>query len=280
MSSDSDRKKPDSTEPAPASARGQRSSARVPSTWGAARDALAAVFNLEALLRNKAITSSTLLDLLPELRASAALLHGAFHPEVAGDAVGSSVCAHADLRLADLDALLDAIQQGAADRGSLATRAGALADDLEASADLLALLERSGAPGPTEVSLALVAREAARMPGAWRGRERVVKLDEGPVDRQVAADPVVLGSLLSLVVACVHEAGGDDLVVRVVSEPEPGFVVEAASEADAALPELPMRVLPWVPPGEPVARRVAANIGAEVQLTAGRGTITLRGVAR
>jgi hypothetical protein len=52
MSSDSSNKKPDSIEPAPPSGKGQRSSGRAPAAWGAARDALAAVFNLEVLLRN------------------------------------------------------------------------------------------------------------------------------------------------------------------------------------------------------------------------------------
>jgi len=275
MSSDSSNKKPDSIEPTPPSGRGQRSSGRAPATWGAARDALAAVFNLEVLLRNKSVSPVTLLDLLPELRTSAALLRDAFHAEAEDDPVAAAVSAYGALRVVDVQVLLDTIDAGEADRDALATRAGSLADELEVSADLLTLLDRSGAPGPTDVSLALVAREAGRMPGAWRGRERVVKFDEASPDRSVATDPVVLGPLLSLVVACVHESGAEDIVVRIQLAPEAGFVVEAASEADKDLPTLSMRVLPWVPPAESVARRVAANIGARVDLEAGRGSITL-----
>jgi hypothetical protein len=274
-SEDSNNKKPESMEPGPGSGRAQRLSARAPSVWGALRDALAAVFNLEVLLRNAAVSLRTLLDLLPELRASAALLRDAFHPSAEADPAESVVCAYGELRIGDLDAVLDAIEAGNANRDALATRAGSVGDELEASADLLALLDRSSAPSPTEVSLALVAREAGRMSGAWRGRERIVKFDEGSPDRPVATDPVVLGPLLSLIVGCVHEAGAKDIVVRARSIPEVGFVVEAAREADAALPALSMRVLPWVPPAEAVARRVAANIGAEVELTGGRGSITL-----
>jgi hypothetical protein len=277
MSSDSNNKKPESIEPDPASGGGRRFSARAPSAWGAVRDALAALFNLEVLLRNTAVSLRTLLDLLPELRASAALLREAFHLGAEDDPGGSVVCTYGQLRLGDLDAVLDAVEAGAVDRDSLATRAGSLADELEASADLLALLDRSSASSPTDVSLALVARETGRMSGAWRGRERVVKFDEGSPDRPVATDPVVLGPLLSLVVACVHEAGAKDIVVRARSAPSAGFVVEAAGEADAALPTLSMRVLPWVPPAEAIARRVAANMGVALDLAGGRGSITLAG---
>jgi hypothetical protein len=73
----------------------------------------------------------------------------------------------------------------------------------------------------------------------------------------------------------VHESGAEDIVVRIRLAPEAGFVVEAASEADKDLPTLSMRVLPWVPPAESVARQVAANIGARVELGAGRGSIAL-----
>jgi hypothetical protein len=275
MSSEDNHKKPDSMDPDPVSGKGQRSSSRAPTAWGAARDALAAVFNLEVLLRNKAFSPGTLLDLLPELRTSATLLRGAFDPDAQVDSVSSGVCEYGRLRLGELDALLDAIEAGNADRDALADTAGTLADELEASADLVALLDRSSAPSPTDVSLALVAREAGRMPGPWRGRERLVKFDEAAPDRPVATDPVILGPLLSLVVACVHAAGATDIVVRARSSPEAGFVVEAAREADKDLPTLSMRMLPCVPPAESVARRVAVKMGAEIELAGERGSITL-----
>jgi hypothetical protein len=276
MSSEDNNKKPDSIEPDPLSGRGKRSSSRAPTVWGSARDALAAVFNLEVLLRNKAFSPDTLLELLPELRTSATLLRGAFDPQAQDDPVSSGVCDYGRLRLAELDAVLDAVEAGDPDRDMLATKTGTLADELEASADLVALIDRSGAPSPTDVSLALVAREAGRMPGPWRGRERLVKFDEGAPDRPVATDPVILGPLLSLVVACVHAAGATDIVVRARSAPQAGFIVEAVRETDKDLPTLSMRMLPCVPPAESVARRVAANMGAEIDLSGGRGSITLR----
>ncbi len=55
MSSESNGQKPESVEPGPPSGQARRMSARAPSAWGAVRDALAAVHNLEALLRNASV---------------------------------------------------------------------------------------------------------------------------------------------------------------------------------------------------------------------------------
>ena len=75
MSSDSNGRNTDSSEAGAASAALEpRSNARMATAWGAARDALAAVRNLEALLRNTAVPRSTISDLLTELRSSASAL--------------------------------------------------------------------------------------------------------------------------------------------------------------------------------------------------------------
>ena len=64
MSSESNGDKPDSVAAGPPSGVTNRTSARAPSAWGAVRDALAAVHNLEALLRSSSVQSRTILDLL------------------------------------------------------------------------------------------------------------------------------------------------------------------------------------------------------------------------
>ena len=79
------------------------------------------------------------------------------------------------------------------DRPVHADQVGAFADELEASADLLALLDRASAPVATEVSLNLVAREAGRMSGTARGHEMVIQFDEANPDCVVTTDPYVLG---------------------------------------------------------------------------------------
>src|SRR5579864_1558907 len=99
MSSESNGQKPDSLDPPPPSGPGRRMSARAPSAWGAARDALAAVHNLEALLRSASVAYRTILDLLPELRTSASVLREAFAGARDGDAASSTVGDYGGVRL-------------------------------------------------------------------------------------------------------------------------------------------------------------------------------------
>lgn len=277
MSSENNGPKILSSAPPPASAQGPRSNARVASTWGAARDALAAVCNLEALLRNSNIPSRTILDLLPELRSSAAALREAFGRSADDDPEMSNVCEQGDLRVAELEELLDAAGRAFEERAHFAERAGALADELEASVDLLAVLDRAAAPSlaPTEVTLDLVAREVGRVSGSARGRDVIVRFDEARPDCAVTTDPYVLGPLLSLVVASVHAAGVGGIVLRARCVPRARFEVEAAGPGDEALPTLSIRVMPWIPLSESAARRLAERLGASIELLPGRASIDL-----
>jgi len=233
------------------------------------------VHNLVALLRNAGVPESTLLDVLPELRSSAKVLRSAFAGADDGDAAVAGVAECGVRHSEELDVLLDAIGQGQPDRAGLATGVASLADELEALTDLLAMLDRAASPLSTEVSLDRVAREAGRMSGSARGREITVLFDRGPSECVVTADPYLLGPLLSLVVACLREAGVAALVVRARALPKAQFIVEAAGSGDEALPMLPMRVMPWVPPSEAAARRVAARIGATLELGGARASITV-----
>jgi hypothetical protein len=280
MSSESNGHKSDAPEPVPPSGIGRRSSARAPSTWGAARDALAAVHNLEALLRSASVTYRTILDLVPELRTSAGVLRDAFERARGADVPTSAVGDYGAMRADDLARLLDATAAATERREDLADRAHGLADELEASADLLALLERAAAPVATEVSLNLIVRETGRMPGTGRGRELVVRIDEAQSDCVVTTDPYIVGPLLSLAVARAHAAGLGELVVRArCSPPNATLLVEAASPADASLPVIAMRVLPPLPPGEQASRRVAEQIGALLLVDPVRWAIALASVA-
>jgi hypothetical protein len=289
MPSDSNGQKPDRAS-IPPSGVAHRVSARAPSAWGAVRDALAAVHNLSALLRSTSVQSRTILDLLPELKVGAGLLHAAFERAVVGDAPGVegageasgaavTVGAHGLKIVEAFDALLAAIaaSPGASteDRESLADRAGALADELEAAADLLALLDRAAAPVATEVGLDLVAREAGRMSGTARGNELIVQFDGKSPECIVTTDPYVLGPLISLLIASVHAAGVNAIVLRARSAPKAHFIVEAARLEDASLPSLSLRVTRWIAPSEAAMRRIAEQIGAVLEVEGRRGTITL-----
>jgi hypothetical protein len=275
MSSESNGDKPDSLAPSPPSGVTNRSSARAPSAWGAVRDALAAVHNLEALLRSSSVQSRTILDLLAELRTSAGVLRGAFERAAGSDPATAAVGEYGRTTVDGFDALLDAIAAVPDDRPLHADRAGTFADALEAAADLLALLDRASAPVATEVSLNLVAREAGRMSGTARGHEMVIQFEEADPDCVVTTDPYVLGPILSILVAGVHAAGVHALVVRAQSTPSPQFVVEAAQLEDAAAPTLALRVTAWLPPSEVAVRRLAEQIGAQLEVEGRRGSIVL-----
>ncbi|HEY4014400.1 MAG TPA: hypothetical protein VGM06_13750 [Polyangiaceae bacterium] len=276
MSSERNGQKPDPSEHVPPSGSGRRASARAPSIWGAVRGALAAVHNLEALLRSASVPYRTILDLMPELRASATVLRDAFERARCGDAPTAEVGDYGNARTTAFEQLLDAVVAAGEPRDELANRAHVLADDLDASADLLALLERASAPVATEVSINLVARETGRMSGAGRGRELPVRLDEASPDCVVHTDPYVVGPLLSLAVASAQAAGLGELVVRArCSSQNATLLVEAASAADASLPIVSIRTLPAIPPAERAARRVADQIGALLLVEPARWAIAL-----
>ena len=109
MSSESNGEKPDSLAAGPPSGVTNRTSARAPSAWGAVRDGLAAVHNLEALLRSSSVQSRTILDLLPELRTSAGVLRAAFERSTSTEPAAAAVGEHGRKAVDGFDALLDAI---------------------------------------------------------------------------------------------------------------------------------------------------------------------------
>ncbi len=275
MSSESNGSKPSSQAPAPPSGVSGRTSARAPSAWGAVRDALAAVHNLEALLRSSSVQSRTILDLMPELRMSAGVLRAAFERAIGTDPAVTQLGEHGRGTVDAFDALLDAIAAAPDDRDVHAAQAGEFADELEAETDLLALLDRASAPIATEVSLDLVAREAGRMSGSTRGRELVVQFQKADPDTAVTTDPYVLGPILLLLAARVHAAGVHAIVLRARPAPSAGFLVEPAQLADAALPTLSLRITSWLASSEGVMQRLAGQIGAALQLDARSGAISL-----
>jgi hypothetical protein len=275
MSSESNERKPDSQEPGPPSGTTARLSARAPSAWGAARDALAAVRNLETLLRSGSVRYPVIQGLLPELKASAGALRSVFDRASATDAdVTGEVGRYGVTRVTDLEALLDATGEGGAERAELATQAGGLADDLHASADLLALLERAAAPAPTTVSIQLIVRELGRPSGSGRGHYIAVRIDEGTPDFAVDADPYVIGALLSVVFSLVRTAGAEHAVLKGSEDAgAPAVVVEGVGPHESSLRVLTLQVLPAVPASAAVARHVAAQIGISLELTGTRALL-------
>jgi len=256
--------------------------ARAASAWGSARTALAAVHNLEALLRRSYVPGQVILDLLPELRSGATVLRDAFERAAqagAEDAASAGVGRYGLARVAELDALLGTMIPPAARRDDAARLAGTLADSLEAAVDLLGLLDRASAPLATDVRLDLLAQEAGRMSGTARGREVLVAYEASAAECTLSTDPALLGALVSLLVGSVHAAvSGAPVVLRTRTKPGANvaeLVAEPRMPADASLVTLAIRVMPWIEPSEAVARSVAAVLGAAFDLVGARASLAL-----
>ncbi|HEY8091710.1 MAG TPA: hypothetical protein VIF09_27790 [Polyangiaceae bacterium] len=275
MSSESNGHKPDSQEPGPSSGTGTRSSGRAPSAWGAARDALAALRNLDVLLRSSSVLYRTLRDLLPELKTSAGVLREAFE-RAGGEAATKEVGEYGLDRVAAFVALLEAVGLADEEREELATRSRTLADEIEAATDLLALLERAGEPAPTEVSVDRVVREALRLSGGGRGRDVALRFDEATPDCTVMADPFLLGALVSLLVAAVHDAGCAQVVVRVrCASQHATFTFEEAAADDDEHDVVSVRVLHSVPPTMATLHRLTQSLGGTLALDGRRASLRL-----
>lgn len=275
MSSESNERKTESTEPGPASAATTRASARAPSAWGAVRDAVSSVHNLGALLRSTSVRYNDILDLLPELRTGAGVLCALFEPaSTAAEAATREVGQYGLGRARELLAVLDATALADDERDDLTTQALRLAGELEASSDLLALLDRAADPVRSSVSVRLIVRETGRLWGGGRGGEITVRFDDSPPDANIDVDPYVVGPLLSLVLALTRSAGAEDVVVRAAGHgAEACLTVEPVGAADARLRTVAVRILPLVPPAESTARRVATQIGAVLELQGARAVL-------
>jgi hypothetical protein len=256
--------------------------ARAASVWGSARAALAAMHNLEALLRRSYVPGQVILDLLPELRSGAAVLRDTFDragQAGAADPASAGVGLYGLARVAELDALLGTMIPPAGRRDDAARLAGALADSLEAAVDLLGLLDRASAPLATDVRLDLLAQEAGRVSGTARGREVLVGYEASAAECTLSTDPALLGALVSLLVSSVHAAvAGAPVVLRTRTQPGANvaeLIAEARASADGPLATLAIRVMPWIEPSEAVARRVASELGATFDLAGVRASLVL-----
>lgn len=256
--------------------------ARAASAWGSARTALAAVHNLEALLRRSYVPGQVILDLLPELRSGAAVLREAFDRAMqagAVDVASAGVGRYGMARVVELDALLGTMTPPDGGREDAARLAGVLADSLEAAVDLLGLLDRASAPLTTDVRLDLLAQEAGRMSGTARGREVLVAYEASAAKCTLSTDPALLGALVSLLVGSVHAAAaGGPVVLRTRTQPGANIaelIAEARAPADSSAGTLAIRVMPWIEPSEAVARRVASDLGATFDLVGARASLVL-----
>ena len=251
--------KPESVEPGPPSGKVAHESVRAPSAWGAVRDALSAVHNLGALLRNAGrpvqghprSPPRAALQRDGAARAFARSGRRTRRPPRSGST--------APAPWAELDELLDAIAAGRSDdRAPLAATASTLADELEASRRSARAARSRGerrcaTRGEAQWSRA---RRAACRDGDARARESSSGSTRPSPTRQSRPTRTSLGPLLSLLVACAHARRVQRAWSCVPSADAASrrYVIEAADPDERALPTLAVRVLPWVPPAENTAR--------------------------
>jgi hypothetical protein len=246
--------------------------------WGDARDALAAVHNLETLVKSARVARERVVEVLPEMFASCAALRAAFD---AGASPG-----RAELRafaMASLARLEDALRAAGASEldprarielEKAVVRAGA---DLDAATELLEVLERAEHHRPTEHSVHELARVAIALAAAIRPRGSVlVKLDVSGPDATVVSDAHVLARLLVHAVTWVSYCGARVLTLRPrVQADRVTFVVAPATPDDDALPARPTVTLRRVVPTDAVVLEAVRAIGAVVEVDVARGSLTL-----
>jgi hypothetical protein len=240
------------------------------STWGKIRDALAAVHNLETLLKSPRVGAGVLAALLPEVRVSSAHLRSAFTGSAAPGARGALAAFASDL----LDALERAL--GAAEQTEIEARARLaleqavmrVSGELGAAVDLLDLIERAEAPAPTELSLEELAGASLGLASSFApGEEVKVRLDTQDAQCVVVTDARVLARLVALAVARVRTAPEAEATVRTHCAPHAVEITIGPSDATStALPAVAARLPRLIPPSDAIVEAAARAIGGSVTL--------------
>jgi vacuolar-type H+-ATPase subunit E/Vma4 len=267
----------------PASSAGKRGSDVVPRSsspppslvarWGRVRDSLAAMGNVETVLRS-ADALPLPADVEAELRRALSWLREAFEAAeseaLAADqrAARGVLRTFADRRLAAVEQMLATLdvasQQQARD-----TLASANAD-LDAAAGLLELAERAAVAASIELSIASLAEQSLQV--AWSIRARPVDVHVHPSagDCSVSCDPHVVARLLAIGVALVHHTSGQ-VVVRTHVEGQTGTIeVAAYGPEDGASRLMQTRLVSSIEPTEIIIRAAAAAAGVGIQVEPGR----------
>ncbi len=247
------------------------------SAWGRTRDALAAVHNLETLLRSPRVGASTLAALLPELVGSCVVLRAAF--DGAESLARTELAAYANERLLVLEHALN--EAGA---GGLETRArlaleqvvSSVLSELDAAVDLLDLSERAHGASVGELSLAELTRAALGMVGSSPPSAEgvLVRVDTEDAACVVLADPHVVARVLGGAIVRVRAAGVRDIVVRARCEARAVTLTVAPAPADGATGSpVTTRVMRRIPPTDAILEDAVTAIGG--RLAAGERSVVL-----
>jgi hypothetical protein len=254
-------------------------------SWGKIRDALAAVHNLETLLKSPRVGASVLAALLPELRASCATLRGAFTADTRGAKAHLS-----EFASERLDALEQALTEAGAtdiearERLALEQVVARVSGELDAAVELLDLIERAEAAVPTEHALEELTRASLVIGSSLAQSEEVtVRLDTSDAGCTVVADAHVVSRILALAMARVRgkiaAAGPREVAVRARCQKDTVTItVSPIDGASAILPAVVARFAQPIEPGDAIveaaARAVRGSVthGDVVTITLPRGS--------
>ncbi len=262
---------PSSTERIRSSGTGLRS-IEATARRGRVRDALAALGNVEAMLRSR--SADGIGAEVEELRRGMQSLFEAFEVAVleASDeqrAARSALCAFAADRIRTVEAVLrDPSAPG------VATSLAAVALDLDTAAGLLELAERAAEFAPVEVSVATLAEQALHLAWSLRSHSAVsVRVRSSVGDCSVSCDPHVVARALAIAVAIVRETSREVLVTTRVEDAF-GVIEVSAAEATDEARVMQTRILPRIGPTDAVL--ATASLAAGIALDIEPGRILLR----
>jgi hypothetical protein len=281
------------SEPLPASgpppssgSRPPASSARAPVeyvAWGAVRDALTAIHNLEVLLKSPRVGTKVLAEVLHEFLEGVAVLRGAFtkaSQEAKTAATAEARKALAELTRARLDELERTMQQAMTSdfdaRGRLALEqvVTRVSVDLDAAAELLDLSDRSEHATETELSLDELARVSLRGAAYGTDRQIAVRLANPAEDCVMRADPHVVKRLVAFAIARAHARGAEEVSLRVRCTADAARIeVGPTADAERSLPSTLLRLVRRIDPTDAIVDAAAA--AAAVTMTTQATTITL-----
>jgi hypothetical protein len=245
--------------------------------WGAVRDAITAIHNLEALLKSPRVGTRVLAGVLHEFLEGVNVLRGAF-TQAASEA-RSEATAHARKTLSELargrlDELERTMQRAMTSdfdaRGRLALEqvVTRVSIDLDAAAELLDLSDRAEHAMETEILLEELAKVSLRGGGYGTDREIPVRLDQRGERCLLRADPHVCKRLVAFAIARVHAAGAPEVSIRVRAAVEVAHIeIAPTAPSERALAPTPLRLVRRIEPTDLVveAAALAAAIGLSVR---------------
>ncbi len=277
-SDESEKARQDASRPASSTPPGSSQGGPPPAefvAWGPVRDAVAALHNLEMLLKSPRVSAKTLTSVLPEFLASCAKLRDAFtlrSGERSRDAQAarSVLC---DFTVGRIDELESAMRGAIGAEVETRTRLSLeqvvtrVSVDLDAAAELLDLAERAENAAPTELSVRGLARVSLSASGNHADGEIAVRFDDRSHECVLSADPHVLTRLIAFAAARAHAGGAQEVALRVDCEGDQArILVEAAGAADAALPTFPTRLARRIDATDAVVEAAARAAGIKVDV--------------